>query len=82
MKETFMFCPEVLEDAMRQNLQNALRELADAIESGKMEARLLSCESHGFGPAWDPREHVLIKLDVSSLAVTRASTPEPKQLKP
>jgi hypothetical protein len=66
MFESFTFMPDEIQTAMDRDLAAALRELADAIEAGRIDARCIDCKGNGFTAKHDTRAHVTLRLDLAA----------------
>ncbi len=82
MKEITVFDPAELSVRLACDLAGGLRMIADALEAGQMEGRLLQCEGNGFlQTSWrDARAHVLVKLDLAAEVRRVVRAPEAPQL--
>lgn len=63
---TVIFTPGEITAAMDRNLPAALRELADAIEAGKIDGKLIDCNGNGFTAKNDTRAHLLLRIDLAA----------------
>lgn len=61
-----VFTPDDIQAALDKNLAAGLRQIADAIDSGTMEGKLLDCHGHGLGAKNDDRAHVLLRVDLAA----------------
>lgn len=62
-----VFDMERLEVELHRDLAGSLRRIAEAIEAGELDGRVLQCRANGFlGGRGDQRAHVLVKLDLAA----------------
>ncbi len=65
--ERWFFDPDELAKQLQVNMANALRTLADAVDSGQVDALLVGCNAHGLSRNWrDTRAHMLVKIDLAA----------------
>ncbi len=84
-RELHTFDPDSIRIALARNLPEGLRALADAIESGAVDGRLLNCEGYGFTKWNDTRAHVLATIDLAApvwewRGGMRQALPEPPKI--
>jgi hypothetical protein len=65
--ERAIFEPDEIAVQLGRSVSAGLRVIADAIDAGQMDARVLQCAANGLSADWrDTRAHVLVKLDLAS----------------
>ncbi|WP_263385887.1 hypothetical protein [Granulicella arctica] len=65
MRDTSLFLPDAIEDALRSNLESGLRSLADAIASKQLDGTFLGSIAAAGGRN-DDRIHLRITIDVAA----------------
>jgi hypothetical protein len=79
MKAIVLFDPDGIEASLRRDLSAGLRQIAQAIESGQMDARLLNCRATAFASDWrDQRAHVLVTLDLAAEIRSETASCDPQ----
>ncbi len=65
MRDTFLFLPDTISDALRGDLATGLRAIADALDARKLDGKFVSA-SAAAGGRHDDRLHLRIVLDVAA----------------
>ena len=71
-----VFDIEQVEIQAASDMPGFLRMLANSIEAGEIDARVLHCSPHGMGGLHDQRAHVLVKLDLAAEIRKTVQIPE------
>ena len=66
MKEVATFDPDEIRNVCRQNLAQGLRAIADALDAGELEGKLLEVRGNGFVSWRDTRAHVVVAIDLAA----------------
>jgi hypothetical protein len=65
-REIVIFTPDEIQAALDKNLAAGLRQLADAIERGAIDGKVLDCKANGFTAKGDERAHVMLRIDLAA----------------
>ena len=65
MRDTSLFLPDTISDALRDDLATGLRAIADALDARKLDGKFVSA-SAAAGGRHDDRLHLRIALDVAA----------------
>ncbi len=65
MRDTSLFLPDTISDALRGDLATGLRAIADALDGRKLDGKFVSA-SAAAGGRHDDRLHLRIVLDVAA----------------
>jgi len=65
MRDTSLFLPDTISDALRDDLATGLRAIADALDVRKLDGKFVSA-SAAAGGRHDDRLHLRIVLDVAA----------------
>ena len=65
MRDTSLFLPDTISDALRCDLATGLRAIADALDARKLDGKFVSA-SAAAGGRHDDRLHLRIVLDVAA----------------
>ena len=75
--EVRVFDADAIQQTMDRNLAAGLRMLADAIESGQLEGRLMRAQAVG---GRDDRAHIVVSIDVAAPVFTLTRGSDVKEL--
>lgn len=65
--EQAFFDPGEIAVQLGRSVSGGLRMIADAVDAGQLDARILQCAASGFGTdRRDTRAHLLVKLDLAA----------------
>lgn len=64
--EIVWFTPDEIQASLDKNLAAGLRQLADAIEGGAIDGKVLDCRGNGLTAKGDDRAHVLLRIDLAA----------------
>lgn len=65
-REIVWFTPDEIQAKLDKNLAAGLRQLADAIDGGAIDGKLIDCRGNGFTAKGDDRAHVLLRVDLAA----------------
>jgi hypothetical protein len=65
-KTIVVFTPDEIQAALDKNLATGLRQLADAIEGGAIDGKVIDCQGNGFTAKGDDRAHVMLRIDLAA----------------
>lgn len=65
MRDTSLFLPDTISEALRDDLATGLRAIADALDARKLDGKFVSA-SAAAGGRHDDRLHLRIVLDVAA----------------
>lgn len=75
MMELTVFDADEIQTQLDRDLAAGLRMLADALDQGQIEGRLIRAQ--GVAGAWiDPRAHVLVSIDIAAQVLTLRKGPQ------
>lgn len=66
LKEVIFFASDKIQAVMDKNLAAGLRQLADALDAGTIDGKCIDCQGHGFGPKYDERAHLMLRIDLAA----------------
>ena len=79
MRDTSLFLPDTIPDALRDDLSTGLRAIADALDARKLDGKFISA-SAAAGGQHDDRLHLRIVLDVAA-PIAQTIAPDSSTLK-
>ena len=79
MRDTSLFLPDTISDALRDDLATGLRAIADALDARKLDGKFISA-SAAAGGRHDDRLHLRIVLDVAA-PIVQTIAPDGSTLK-
>ena len=80
MRDTSLFVPDTISDALRNDLATGLRAIADALDARKLDGKFVS-GSAAAGGQHDHRLHLRVVLDVAA-PIIQMIAPGGSTLKP